>query len=208
MPRSALDRLLEDVGRCRVCREAPLGPPLPHAPRPIVQLSPTARIAIFSQAPGARAHESGLPFTDPSGDRLRDWMGLTVEAFYDVSRVAILPMGFCFPGNDAKGGDLPPRKECAPLWRTRLLAQLDSLELILLVGQYSQRWHLGPLAKGGTTATVMRWREIYERPGPPRALPMPHPSWRNNGWIRKNPWFSDELLPVLKAEVARLTGPA
>lgn len=171
----------------------------------MLRVSRTARIGIFSQAPGARVHASGLPFTDPSGDRLRDWMGVTSETFYDVSRIAILPMGLCFPGYDDKGGDLPPRRECAPLWREEVLAHLGRLELILLVGQYAQRWHLGPLAKGGTTATVMRWREIYGRPGLPRALPMPHPSWRNNGWIRKNPWFTEELPPVLRAEVMKLT---
>lgn len=170
----------------------------------MLRVGAAARIGIFSQAPGARVQASGLPFTDPSGDRLRDWMGIAPEVFYDVSRIAILPMGLCFPGYDAKGADLPPRRECAPLWREKILAHLKRLELILLVGQYAQRWHLGELAAGGTTATVMRWREIYERPSLPRALPMPHPSWRNNGWIRKNHWFTADLLPVLKGEVARL----
>jgi uracil-DNA glycosylase len=181
-----------------------MGKPLPHEPRPVLRVGAAARIGIFSQAPGARVHASGLPFTDPSGDRLRDWMGIAPEIFYDVSRIAILPMGLCFPGYDSKGADLPPRRECAPLWREQVLAHLKRLELILLVGRYAQRWHLGALATGGTTATVMRWRDIYERSSLPRALPMPHPSWRNNGWIRKNPWFTADLLPVLKAEVARL----
>ena len=200
----ALVSLLSDIGRCRACIESPIGAPLPHEPRPVLRASTAARLAIFSQAPGARVHASGLPFTDPSGDRLRDWMGVTSDEFYDVARVAIVPMGFCFPGYDDKGADLPPRRECAALWRVPVLSQLRRLELILLVGQYAQRWHLGPLAKDGTTATVAAWREILSRDGLPRAMPLPHPSWRNNGWIRKTPWFSGELLPVLKREVRRL----
>jgi uracil-DNA glycosylase len=128
-------------------------------------------------------------------------MGVTDDEFYDSARIAIVPMGFCFPGLDAKGGDLPPRRECAPLWRARLMAELPQLELVLLVGQYAQRWHLGADARGGLTETVRRWRDIAERPARPILVPMPHPSWRNNGWIRKNPWFEDELLPWLRAAV-------
>jgi uracil-DNA glycosylase len=199
-----LDALLAEIGRCRVCVDAPRGAPLPHIPRPVLRVSATARIAIFSQAPGARVHASGLPFTDPSGDRLRAWMGIGKAEFYDVSRVAILPMGLCFPGYDAKGADRPPRPECTPLWRSRVLAHLDRLELALLVGSYAQRWHLGDDAVGGLTATVERWREVLARPGRPRCLPLPHPSWRNNGWLKSRPWFEAELLPVLRAEVARL----
>jgi uracil-DNA glycosylase len=164
-------------------------------------VSTTARIGVFSQAPGTRVHASGMPFTDPSGVRLRSWMGVTDDEFYDSARIAIVPMGFCFPGLDAKGGDLPPRRECAPLWRARLMAELPQLELVLLVGQYAQRWHLGADARGGLTETVRRWRDIAERPTSPILVPMPHPSWRNNGWIRKNPWFEDELLPWLRAAV-------
>jgi uracil-DNA glycosylase len=193
---------------CRICRDAPrFGTPLPHEPRPIVQGSSTARLCIASQAPGNRAHLSGKPFMDPSGVRLRDWLGLDEAAFYDASRVAIVPMGSCFPGYDAKGGDLPPRRECAETWREDLFAGLPRLELMLAIGQYSQHWHLGRL-EGGLTATVRRWREMLSEPRRPRILPLPHPSWRNNGWLKAQPWFETELLPVLKAEVARVMTPA
>jgi uracil-DNA glycosylase len=188
---------------CRLCRDAPLyGAPLPHEPRPVVQGSATARLLIASQAPGNRAHRSGIPFSDPSGRRLRAWLGLDEVAFYDPARVAILPMGACFPGLDAKGGDRPPRRECAPTWRADLLAGLPQLDLILVIGQYAQAWHLGP-RPGGLTDTVARWRTILDASARPRVLPLPHPSWRNNGWLRTNPWFEAELLPVLRAEVAR-----
>lgn len=195
---------------CRICRDAPLyGPPLPQEPRPIVQGSGSARLCIASQAPGTRAHRSGRPFTDPSGVRLRDWLGLDEAAFYDAHRVAIVPMGSCFPGLDAKGGDRPPRRECAERWRSELFTGLPRLELILVIGQYAQAWHLGRL-EGGLTGTVRRWREILSEPrnGPrgPRVLPLPHPSWRNNGWLKANPWFAAELLPVLRDEVARAMG--
>lgn len=204
MSERTLARVLAEIERCRVCRDHPLGRPLPHEPRPVLRVSTSARIAICSQAPGARVHASGLPFTDPSGDRLRDWMGVTSDEFYDVGRVAIMPMGLCFPGYNDRGADLPPRTECAPLWRARVLSHLERLELVLLVGQYAQRWHLGAIAKGGTTATVAAWREIWARNERPRTVPLPHPSWRNNGWIRKNPWFASDLLPLLKEEVRRL----
>ncbi len=199
-----LERLLCDIRACRACIEQPIGSPLPHEPRPVLRVGTTARLGLFSQAPGARVHASGVPFTDPSGDRLRDWMGVTDEGFYDTRRLGILPMGFCFPGYDAKGADLPPRKECAPLWRARVLAHLPRLELVLLVGQYAQRWHLGADAKGGTTKTVAAWRRHLARPGLPKYLPLPHPSWRNTGWLKANTWFGNEVLPVLRAEVGRL----
>lgn len=187
---------------CRICRDAPLhGAPLPHEPRPVVQGSAGARLLIASQAPGNRAHQSGVPFSDPSGRRLRAWLGLTEADFYDPARVAILPMGACFPGLDAKGGDRPPRRECAPAWRADLLAGLPRLDLILVIGQYAQAWHLGP-RPGGLTGTVAGWRAILAASVRPRVLPLPHPSWRNNGWLRTNPWFEAELLPVLRAEVA------
>lgn len=205
MSSRGLQGLLREIRSCRACVDAPLGRPLPHAPRPVLRVSVTARIGLYSQAPGARVHASGLPFTDASGDRLRDWMGVTSEEFYDVSRLAILPMGLCFPGTDAKGADLPPRPECAPLWRERVLGHLQRLELVLLVGSYAQRWHLGrELTADGLTATVARWRQLYDRPGRPRYLALPHPSWRNNGWLKTNRWFEAELLPVLRAEVRRL----
>lgn len=196
-----LDRLVSDIRACRVCVEAPRGKPLPHEPRPVLRVSRTARLCIVGQAPGTRVHASGTPFTDPSGDRLRDWMGVTPDEFYDVSRIAIVPMGFCFPGLDAKGGDLPPRRECAERWRRDLFELLPQMELTLLVGQYAQAWHLGAARKESLTATVAAWREYL-----PQFLPLPHPSWRNNAWIKKNPWFEEDLLPVLKREVRRLIG--
>lgn len=196
-----LDRLTADIRRCRICVESPLKTPLPHEPRPVLRVSRKARLCIVGQAPGTRVHASGTPFTDPSGDRLRDWMGVTPDEFYDVSRLAIVPMGFCFPGLDAKGGDLPPRRECAEAWREQLFKLLPQIELTLLVGQYAQAWHLGGARKESLTATVAAWREYG-----PRFIPLPHPSWRNNAWIKKNPWFETELLPVLRGEVRRLMG--
>jgi len=198
-----LETLLERIRSCRHCRDTPDGHPLPHEPRPVVRASATSRIAVCGQAPGTRVHASGMPFTDPSGDRLRAWMGVTSEEFYDTSRIAIVPMGFCFPGLDAKGGDLPPRRECARLWHAELFAGLRALELVLVVGQYAQRWHLGPLAKPGLTATVGDWRTILTRSERPRYIPLPHPSWRNNAWIKAHPWFESELLPVVRSEVRR-----
>jgi uracil-DNA glycosylase len=201
----ALDALVADIRACRLCRDAPHGAPLPHEPRPVLRVSTTARIGVFGQAPGTRVHASGTPFTDPSGVRLRQWMGVTDDEFYDAARIAIIPMGFCFPGLDAKGGDLPPRRECAQLWRPRLMAALPNLELMLLVGQYAQRWHLGNSVDRDLTRTVQRWREIAAREGGPVMVPLPHPSWRNNAWIKRNPWFEAELLPWLRGAVrARL----
>jgi uracil-DNA glycosylase len=199
----ALDALVADIRACRLCRDAPVGPPLPHEPRPVLRVSTTARIGVFGQAPGTRVHASGKPFTDPSGVRLRAWMGVTDDEFYDAARIAVVPMGFCFPGLDAKGGDRPPRRECAPLWRPQLMAALPGLDLVLLVGHYAQRWHLDGDARTGLTETVWRWREIAERPGHPVLVPLPHPSWRNNGWIKRNPWFEAELLPWLRDAVRK-----
>jgi uracil-DNA glycosylase len=197
-----IDALAARLRACRLCRDAPrYGAALPHEPRPIIQASPTARLCIASQAPGTRAHASGKPFYDPSGVRLRAWLGLDEAAFYDAARVAIVPMGACFPGLDAKGGDRPPRRECAERWRVPLFAALPRLELILAIGAYAQAWHLGDAFRDGLTGTMRRWRAILAEPRRPRILPLPHPSWRNNVWLRKNPWFEDELLPVLRAEV-------
>lgn len=205
--RSEAGRLDELVGRlksCRVCRDAPrYGAALPHQPRPILQVSPTARLCIASQAPGNRAHMSGTPFLDPSGVRLRSWLGLDEPTFYDAARIAIVPMGHCFPGYDANGGDRPPRRECAETWRAPVFASLPRLELILVIGAYAQAWHLGA-SYSGLTDTVRRWRDILGAPGRPRVLPLPHPSWRNNGWLRKEPWFEAELLPILRDEVRAL----
>jgi len=197
----SLDTLLAQIRACRICRENPAGTPLPHEPRPVLIASQQAKILIASQAPGLRVHETGLPFNDRSGDRLRSWMGVTREEFYDPARFAIVPMGFCFPGYDRNGGDLPPRRECALHWRAGVLAEMPQIELILTIGQYAQAWHLGALRKASLTETVREWRSILESPVKPRVLPMPHPSWRNTGWLKKHPWFEEELLPVLKQQI-------
>ncbi len=197
-----LDELVAEIRACRICRDRPKGKPLAHEPRPVLRVSATARIGVFGQAPGTRVHASGMPFTDPSGVRLRQWMGVSEDEFYDVSRVAIIPMGFCFPGLDAKGGDLPPRPECAPQWRARLLALLPQLEVGLLVGRYAHAWHLGERQGPTLSGTVADWRTITASPlGRMRLWPLPHPSWRNNAWISKNPWFEAELIPALRADV-------
>ena len=175
----------------------------------MLRISATARIAVCGQAPGTRVHASGVPFTDPSGVRLRSWMGVTEAEFYDTRRVAVVPMGFCFPGLDAKGGDLPPRRECAPLWRERVLALMPGLELILLVGGYAIAWHLPEQRKAALTETVGAWKSLLEQDRRPALLALPHPSWRNNAWLKAHPWFEAELVPRLRAEVrARLDGPA
>ncbi|MBM1174019.1 uracil-DNA glycosylase family protein [Microvirga arabica] len=199
------DHLAAQLRACRICRDAPrYGSALPHEPRPIIQGSASARLCIASQAPGTRAHASGIPFADRSGSRLRNWLGMDEATFYDASKVAIVPMGSCFPGQDAKGGDLGPRQECAEAWRQPLFQALPDLDLVLLIGQYAQAWHLGENFKDGLTETVRRWREILGNPQKPRILPLPHPSWRNNGWLKKNPWFEAELLPTLQREVREL----
>ena len=199
-----LERLTAKIRACRICVDNPVGRPLPHEPRPVLRPSSSARILLAGQAPGTKVHLSGMPFTDASGDRLRSWLGVTSEEFYDTEKFAIVPMGFCFPGQDAKGGDLPPRRECAETWRAPIFAALPRLELILTIGGYAQSWHLGPDCESGLTATVKRWRAIVAAPRRPRILPMPHPSWRNNGWLRKNPWFEAELVPALQNEVRAL----
>lgn len=200
-----LEPLLRELRSCRICRDAPRYlPGLPHEPRPVIQASATARLCIAGQAPGTRVHASGRPFTDPSGVRLRDWLGIDESVFYDEARVAIVPMGHCFPGLDRHGGDMPPRRECAPLWRSRVFSAMPQVELVLAIGLYAQAWHLGAGKGTSLSATVASWREILGAPRHPRVLPLPHPSWRNNAWLRRNPWFETELLPVLRAEVARL----
>ncbi|HRN84140.1 MAG TPA: uracil-DNA glycosylase family protein [Hyphomicrobium sp.] len=204
---SALDRLTREIHRCRRCIEAPKGAPLRHEPRPVLRVSRTARLGIVGQAPGTRVHASGVPFTDPSGQRLRSWLDVTEEEFYDARHVAIIPMGFCFPGQDERGADLAPRRECAPLWRPRLFPLLKQLDLVLLVGGYAQRWHLGRPSGATLGETVRGWRDCLARPGRPRYFPLPHPSWRNNAWLVRNPWFEAELLPDLRREVARLIRP-
>lgn len=200
-----LEKLAADIRACRHCADA--ATPLPHAPRPVLRVSPTARLLIASQAPGNLVNQTGIPFNDPSGERLRAWMGIGRDAFYDVSRVAIAPMGFCFPGNDAAGGDLPPRPECRKLWHDALFAALPQIETVLAIGRYAQDYHFARLGrrlpKGATVSeTVAQWRSFQG--ATPRIFALPHPSWRNTGWLKKNPWFETEILPELRAEVARL----
>ena len=200
--KETLESLARRVKACRICVETPLRRPLPHAPRPVFQASATARLLIASQAPGTRVHASGRPFTDPSGIRLRQWLGIDETRFYDEQQVAIVPMGMCFPGQNDQGADLPPRPECAPAWRASLLAHLSAVELILCVGRPAQIWHMGDLAGADLTQAVRNWREAYAQK--PRILPLPHPSWRNNAWLKRNPWFADELLPALRRDIAGL----
>ena len=199
-----LRRIADALRACRLCVERPAGPPLPHAPNPIFRLSSTARICIASQAAGTRAHASSIPFDDASGDRLRAWLDVTRAEFYDPARVAIVPMGFCFPGQDAQGGDLPPRRECAPLWRRRIFEAMPQIELVLAIGQYAQAWHIGRARKGSLTDTVAAWRDFAAADAGPKVVPLPHPSWRNNGWLKRHPWFEADLLPFVRAEVRRL----
>jgi len=182
---------------------------LPHTPRPILRVSSTARLLVASQAPGVRAHTSGITFDDPSGDRLRQWMGLDRETFYDMRRVAIAPMGFCFPSHDARKGDLPPRRECRLAWHDELFARMPQIETILTIGAWAQDYHFRRLGverpAGASLSDVVRdWRRLLERT--PRVLPLPHPSWRNSGWLKRNPWFEAEVLPALRDEVKRLVG--
>ncbi len=202
-----LQALRQAIAACRVCRDAPARGPeyrLPHEPRPVPVLSATARILIAGQAPGLRVHESGLPFNDASGDRLRQWLAVDRASFYNPDHFAIVPMGFCFPGYDAAGSDLPPRRECAPLWRQRAMDAMPQIELVIAIGQYSQGWHLGAARRPSMTETVAEWRRYLLTNSFPAVLPLPHPSWRNSGWLKRHPWFEAELLPVLRERVKNL----
>ncbi len=194
MPPIALKDLLEEVRSCRRCEQH-----LPEGPRPVFQLQASARILVAGQAPGRKVHQSGVPFDDASGDRLRSWLGVDRDTFYDASKIAILPMGFCYPGT-GKSGDLPPRPECADAWREPLLKKLRKLELTLVIGQYAMAYHL-PQARGNLTETTMAWRDYF-----PGLLPLPHPSPRNNLWLRRNPWFEAEVIPALQQRVTDLLG--
>ncbi len=187
---ASLTSLLTEVRACTICAEH-----LPLGPRPVLQIHASARILIAGQAPGRKVHETGIPFNDASGDRLRTWLGVSREVFYDPKQVAILPMGFCFPGT-GKSGDLPPRSECAPAWRVPLLSQLRNLKLTLVIGQYAQDYHL-PNESASLTEIVQAWRKHW-----PDAVPLPHPSPRNNLWLKRNPWFEKELIPILQARVS------
>ena len=185
--------LAQEIRACTLCSAY-----LPLGPRPIIQVSNSAKILIVGQAPGSRVHETGIPFDDPSGNRLREWMGIDKSVFYDELKLAIVPMGFCFPGT-GKSGDLPPRPECAVTWRKKLLNELPQISLTLVIGQYAQAWHLGQLAKENLTETVKAWKEFG-----PKIIPLPHPSPRNNIWLKKNPWFVQEVLPRLQSEIKSL----
>lgn len=186
--------LADDIRTCRFCATRFAATVTAHEPRPVVWFRPGARLLIAGQAPGARVHDSGQPFTDRSGDRLRDWMGVSAAEFYDLSRIAIVPMAFCFPGYDAKGADLPPPPICAATWRERVMADLGAVPLTLLVGGAAIRWHLG---LRDVTLAVADWRGPAAR----GVFPLPHPSWRNTGWLKRHPWFETDLLPVLRARV-------
>lgn len=192
-----MDALKTDISACRICSNAFGASATAHAPRPIVWLAQNPRILIAGQAPGLRVHQSGVPFDDPSGDRLRDWMGIDKQTFYDRDRVAIVPMAFCFPGYDAKGSDLAPPKVCAETWRQAVMTALGEVPLTLVIGKYAQAWHLGKeAAKTGVRATVANWRNCETG-----VFPLPHPSWRNTGWLKRTPWFDSELVPALRAQV-------
>ncbi|WP_419254828.1 uracil-DNA glycosylase family protein [Caulobacter sp. ErkDOM-YI] len=189
-----LDTVLADIAACRAC-----APYLPHTPRPVVWVRPETRILICGQAPGRLVHETGLPFNDPSGVRLRQWMGIDRETFYARPEIGVAAMAFCFPGTNPKGGDYPPPPRCAALWRPQLLERLPNVELTLLVGSYSQAWALGDRVGKTMTDTVAAWRSFGSN-----VLPMPHPSWRNTAWLKRNPWFEAEVAPYLRQRVASI----
>ncbi|WP_293865152.1 uracil-DNA glycosylase family protein [uncultured Alsobacter sp.] len=205
--RDGLEALVARIGRCRVCRDEPSGRPLPHEPRPVLQVGTVApALLLCGQAPGTRAHASGKPFSDPSGQRLRAWLGVSEAEFYDAGRIAIVPMGFCFPGTDPRGGDRPPRPECARTWHGALLDAIGEPGLTVTLGAPALRHHLArrgsaDLMAGTLDATLAAWRTLLAEA---RILALPHPSWRNTHWLKRNPWFDAELLPVLRAEVDRL----
>lgn len=186
---------LADVAACDHCADH-----LPLGPRPVVRMEASARLLIIGQAPGTKVHETGIPWNDPSGDRLRDWLMLDRDVFYDASKIAIMPMGFCYPGRDPKGGDNPPRPECAPLWHDLLRAFLPEIRLTLLVGSYAQKYYLGRDRAKTMTETVRDFARHRDR----GYLPLPHPSWRTTAWLKKNPWFAEEVLPVLRTDVKNL----
>ena len=192
MSRATFNQLLTDVRACRLCEAA-----LPLGPNPVLRASATARILIIGQAPGTRVHETGIPWNDPSGERLRDWMQIDREQFYDESQIAIMPMGFCYPGK-GKSGDLPPRSECAAQWHDKLLAEMPAIKLTLLIGKYAQNHYLGS-QRQTLAETVSRWRDH-----PPGLFPLPHPSPRNLRWFRNHPWFENEVLPAFRSRLMEI----
>jgi len=190
MKEEALNQLVSEIKKCTLCHLH-----LPQGPRPVLQISRSAKILIVGQAPGLKVHNTGIPFDDPSGERLRQWLGMDKQTFYDSEKVAILPMGFCYPGK-GKSGDLPPRPECALTWRSKLLGFMDEAELVIAIGSYAQNWHMKETKKKNLTETVKHWREYW-----PALLPLPHPSPRNNIWLAKNSWFEKEVVPNLQTRV-------
>ncbi len=192
----ALDAVQAEIRACRLCADRFAATQTAHDPRPVTWFRSTARILIAGQAPGMQVHQVGKPFFDRSGDRLRDWLGMDADTFYDLSRVATVPMAFCFPGYNAAGSDLPPPPQCAKTWHRPVLDGFGDVKLTILVGGHAQKFHMGAAAKGGVTRTVAAWRDVA-----PDVFPLPHPSWRNTAWLRKNPWFETELIPVLQARV-------
>jgi uracil-DNA glycosylase len=190
----SLHALLQEIAACRACADE-----LPHEPRPVVRVAPQTRILICGQAPGRRVHESGLPFDDPSGDRLRQWMGVDRQTFYSDARIGAAAMGFCFPGTDPKGGDRPPPARCARLWRARLMQRLPEVELTVLLGWHAIAWTLGGRARPSMAETVAAWREHL-----PAVIPMPHPSWRNTAWLKRHPWLERDVVPYLQGRVREL----
>lgn len=196
------DIFADTLARIRACTHC--APHLPLGPRPVLRASPTARLLVVGQAPGTKVHETGIPWNDRSGDRLRQWLGLDRDSFYDEARIAIVPTGLCYPGRDPKGGDLPPRPECAPLWHPVILPLLTEVRLTLLVGGYAQAALLGTRRHPTMTETVAAWRDTLAD----GIIPLPHPSWRTTAWQRKNPWFDAELLPELRARIGALLAKA
>lgn len=190
-----LHKFVAEIRACQLCKAD-----MERPPKPILQVSDTARILIAGQAPGNLAMESGRPFTDPSGVRLRDWLNMDEETFYDASKVAIVPMGFCFPGYDKNGGDIPPMKRCAETWRQPLLDKMPNIGLTVLIGGYAQKWHIGDQMEKTLTATVQKWQSFLDQ----GVIVTPHPSWRNNAWLKRNPWFETDLLPELRKRVRSL----
>ncbi|WP_319825697.1 uracil-DNA glycosylase family protein [Thalassovita sp.] len=189
-----MDALRAEIRSCRLCEGQFARTETAHSPNPVVWFRPGARVLIAGQAPGLRVHETGVPFNDPSGDRLRDWLGLDRDAFYDRGRVAILPMAFCFPGYDAAGSDLPPPKICGQTWHAKVMESLGKIPLTVLVGGYAHAYHLG--GRLSVTDRVKGWRDHA-----PGVFPLPHPSWRNTAWLRRNPWFEADLLPELRKQI-------
>ena len=191
-PVKSLNALISEISACQICQAH-----LPHGPRPVLQIGSQARILVAGQAPGRKVHESGVPFDDASGERLRNWLGVSKEQFYNGKLFAVLPMGFCYPGT-GKSGDLPPRPECAPAWRAQVLSRLKKLKLTLVIGQYAQAYHL-PMSQGSVTELALAWRKTW-----PHTVALPHPSPRNNLWLKRNPWFETELVPKLRILIAEI----